>query len=331
MANSAKTIEVSLDKAATLSDATEAAIAASFQEENRPPPNVERRLRPCHLKTGHPTAPPLTVLETLSDSIDSSLEDLGLWQKMAHHVVVEIGVPELPRPSPVTVPASAVLFKPSDTDVSTSEDFLPAVQMELHVPSDGTPFGMEKLAASVTTALKLTQDVDKLAVYSVDASDDGPPVLVCTESVHAMDMIFLLETRYWQVSEALSVERAVVQRALGIVRDSGAAAQDPLALFVEIIDQPNSESGTPLQVAFEEQANQMTVPVYFEVLDTRISYASVFFTSLTCWTDRAVVSLEPYRNCHNFAEEDNRISSGSSGRPSERICPNIGAYPAGRR
>jgi hypothetical protein len=63
------TVQVSVDKASTLADATRAAAAAVLGDASALADGVELRLRPCHLKTGKPTAPPLCVLETLGTNV----------------------------------------------------------------------------------------------------------------------------------------------------------------------------------------------------------------------------------------------------------------------
>ena len=67
---------VSVDKTATLADATRAAAAAVLADTSGLSDGAELRLRPCHLKTGKPTAPPLCVLETLGKAPLCSVLDI---------------------------------------------------------------------------------------------------------------------------------------------------------------------------------------------------------------------------------------------------------------
>lgn len=52
------------------------------------------------------------------DTRGADLETLGLWQRGAHHVLLEIGDPTLPPPPPVGVPATVVCTPPRALDTT---------------------------------------------------------------------------------------------------------------------------------------------------------------------------------------------------------------------
>lgn len=171
-------MEIVLNKGKTLGDATTRAIEVLFPDgDGAPAADVEVRLRPCHLKTAKPTAPPLNCLEILGDREGADLETLGLWRKMVHHVVLEVGTPALDTPPPVTVPATVVLFTAAG-DGSAGGEFGKPVEFELVVPSNGREFGAVELSTSVAEAIKWAGETKDLNVFTIDASGDGPPMLV---------------------------------------------------------------------------------------------------------------------------------------------------------